>query len=41
MEAEISSETLIIILDPKRTAQDFTETLLTILEHEDDGRNFL
>lgn len=41
MEAEDSSEKFVIILDPKDGAQYFTETLVTILDHEDEGRKFL
>lgn len=41
MEAEDSSEKFVIILDPKDGAQGFTETLVTILEHEDECRKFL
>jgi hypothetical protein len=41
MEAEDSSEKFVIMLDPKDGAQDFTETLVTILEHENGGRKFL
>lgn len=41
MEVEDSSEKFVIILDPKDGAQYFTETLVTILEHEDESREFL
>jgi hypothetical protein len=36
-----SSEKLVFIFDPKYGAHNFTATLITISEHEDEGRKFI